>query len=118
MLLATLSPRLGGVLSDEAAASAARIDRDVRLALSGVAARRAELLTRGAGARYRAALLETTTAAWRRFAAALGAVLRAADSVSAAIAAPDAADARRRLRAFLTENPDLGRDRSSAGATP
>lgn len=118
MLLATLSPRLGGVLSDEAVASAARIDRDVRLALTGVAARRAELLTRGAGARYRAALLATTTAAWQRFAAALGTVLRAADGVSAGIASPDAIDARRRLQGFLSENPDLGRDRPSASGMP
>ena len=118
MLLATLSPRLGGVLSDEAVASAARIDRDVRLALTGVAAQRAELLTRGAAVRYRAALLETTTAAWRRFADALGAVLRAADRVSAGFVSPDAVDARRRLRAFLIENPDLRRDRSFGRGTP
>jgi len=114
MPVATLSRRLGAALPDEAAASAARIDRDVRRSLAGVAARRTELLARAAGARYHAALVDTTTTAWRRFAAALGAVLRAADSAPAEAASPDADGARRRLRGFLAENPDLGRNRSFA----
>jgi hypothetical protein len=114
MVLAVLPRRPSTALSDEAIASAARIDLDVRLSLSGVAVRRAEYLTRAAGARYRAALAEMSAAAWQHFAAALGTVLRAADRAPAETASTDACHARHRLRAFLAENPDLGRNRSFA----
>jgi hypothetical protein len=111
-MLLTLSPRAAAALSDDAAAAACRLDHDVRLSLSGVAGRRSALLTRIAGDRYRAALMEPTTAAWHRFAAALRAVLCAADAAPREAALPAALAARDCLRGFLDENPDLGRDRS------
>jgi hypothetical protein len=114
MLLATLPCRPDSALSAEAAASAVRMDRDVRLALTGVAARRAGLLGRASASRYRAALGAATLSGWQRFARALGAVLRAADAAPPEAASADAFDARRRLRDFLTENPDLSRNRAFA----
>lgn len=115
MTLATLSRPRGTGLSEEATASVARLEADVRLSLCGIASRRAELLTRAAGMRYRVALVDETTEAWRLFAAAVGTVLRAADEAPIETASPDARDARRRLRGFLAENPDLGRNRALPG---
>ena len=112
MLLATSPRRPDTALSAEAAAAAARMDHDVRLALTGVAARQAGLLGRVSASRYRVALGAATVSAWQRFARALGAVLRAADAAPPEAASTDASDARRRLRDFLTENPDLSRHRT------
>jgi hypothetical protein len=113
-MLDVLTRRDAAALNEDAAAAACRLDDDVRLSLTGVARRRSESLIRFASDRYRAALLETTRAAWQRFASALRVVLRAAGEAPPESVSPAACGARERLRGFLDENPDLGRDRSLA----
>lgn len=101
-------------LSDEVADAVGRLEDDVRVSLTGIAARRAEVLTRTAGARYRAAIVESGALVWQRFAAALDAALRAAADAPPESVSDDARAARTRLHAFLAENPDLGRNRAFA----
>jgi hypothetical protein len=117
MLLAPPRPLHHAALSDEAAASVARLEDDVRLSLCGIAPRRAELLARAAGRRYSAALGAATTDAWQLFAAAIRAALRASDEAPPETDSARAREARRRLRGFLAENPDLGRNRVVPGPT-
>src|ERR1700690_2811305 len=113
MPVASLLPSFGTAPPDRDAASAAiRLELDVRLALAGVAELRAGFLVRTAAARYRAALADGTTIAWQRFADAILAVLRAAGGAPPDVGSPQARGARRRLDGFLSENPDLGRNRS------
>jgi hypothetical protein len=110
----TLSRQRTAVLSNEAVAAVARLEDDVRLSLGGIPEQRAEALTRTAGSKYRAALRERSTAAWQRFAGALGDVVRAASEAPPESAPEEARKARLRVYGFLAENPDLGGNRPLA----
>jgi hypothetical protein len=110
MPVVTLTRRAAPVLDEDATASAIRLESDVRAALCGIAPRRAEQLTRATGNRYRAALAASGPDVWEHFAAAIKAVLRAAHDAPVEAGSSSAGDARRRLRGFLAENPDLGRN--------
>ena len=113
MMVSALPEGPAAPIAEDAAASARRIEADVGLVLENLSPGRRAVLVGAASARYRTALILGTTAAWRRFADAVHAALRAAAKPAPGSYAISS-DAYLRLQGFLAENPDLAGERGFA----